>query len=171
MGSIQKITPFLWFDHEAGEAADFYVSLFNGNPGRRAESKVADTLRYDEASAKASGRPKGSVLTAAFELEGQKFTAINGGPQFKMSGAVSFVIDCRSQEEVDYFWGKLSDGGEAGVCGWINRDKFGVTWQVTPSILPEFLADPDPKKSGRVMKAMLGMSKIIIADLERAYGE
>ena len=167
----QKITPFLWFDHEAEEAAKFYVSVFKNNPAKPAgESKIEEESRYDEAGAAASGRPKGSVMVVSFLLNGQQFTALNGGPHFKMSGAVSFVINCATQEEVDYFWDKLtSDGGEAGQCGWVNHDKFGVTWQVVPDALTELLGDPDPVKSGRVMKAMLGMTKIDIAGLKKAH--
>ena len=165
----QKITPFLWFDHEAEEAARFYVAIFNGGPAAAGQrSKVGAVSRYDEAGAKASGRPVGSAMTVAFDLEGQEFTAINGGPHFTFSGAISFVIGCGTQEEVDYFWEKLSEGGESGVCGWINRDRFGVTWQVVPTMLPALLGDPDPAKAARVMQAMLGMKKIVIAELEQA---
>lgn len=165
----QKITPFLWFDHEAEQAANFYVSVFNANPGKKTESKVTHINRYDESGVNASGQPKGSVMTVAFELEGQRFTAINGGSFFKMSGAISFVVNCSTQEEVDHFWEKLGAQGEAGQCGWINRDKFNVTWQVVPTALVELLGDPDPVKSGRVMKAMLGMTKIDISGLKKAY--
>ena len=140
---MQKITPFLWFDTQAEEAADFYVSVFNGNPNKKKESKVGQASFYDEASAQASGMKEGMALVVPFELEGQEFQALNGGPQFKFSGAVSFLINCEMQEEVDYFWEKLSQGGETGVCGWINRDKFGLTWQVVPIILDKLLGDPD----------------------------
>ena len=167
---MQKISPFLWFDTQAEEAANFYVSLFNGNPGKKVESKITEVNRYDEAGAAASGRPKGSVMVIAFLLEGQNFAALNGGPYFKMSGGISFVIDCRIQAEVDYFWEKLSaEGGEAGQCGWINHDKFGVTWQVVPTVLSKLLADPDPEKSARVMQAMLKMTKMDVKKLEDAY--
>ncbi|EKD46581.1 MAG: 3-demethylubiquinone-9 3-methyltransferase, partial [uncultured bacterium] len=159
---MQKITPFLWFDSKAEQAANFYVSIFKN-------SKLGRITHYDEAGAKVSEMPLGSIMTVEFELEGQKFVALNGGPYFQFSGAVSFVIDCKSQEEVDYFWEKLSEGGEAGQCGWINKDKFGVTWQVVPKILNEYLSDPDPVKAKRVMEAMLKMNKIIIADLQKAY--
>lgn len=162
MQKIQKITPFLWFDKQAEEAAKFYVSVFEN-------SKLGKITRYDAASAKVSGQPEGSVMTVDFELEGQQFAAINGGDYFKMSGAISFVVDCKDQKEVDYFWEKLSEGGEAGVCGWINRDKFGLTWQITPTILTKYISDPDPEKAQRVMEAMLKMKKIIIADLQKAY--
>jgi predicted 3-demethylubiquinone-9 3-methyltransferase (glyoxalase superfamily) len=159
---MQKITPFLWFDHQAEEAAKFYTSVFKN-------SKVGKTLRYDEASAKASGRPVGSVLTIEFEIEGQKFTALNGGPQFKFNESVSFVVYCETQDEVDYFWQKLTaDGGQESECGWL-RDKFGLSWQVTPTVLIEMLHDKDPKKSGRVMNAMMQMQKIDISKLKAAY--
>jgi predicted 3-demethylubiquinone-9 3-methyltransferase (glyoxalase superfamily) len=159
---MQKITPFLWFDHQAEEAAKFYTSVFKN-------SKVGKILRYDEAAAKASGRPVGSVLTIEFEIEGQKFTALNGGPQFKFNESVSFVVYCETQDEVDYFWQKLTaDGGQESECGWL-RDKFGLSWQVTPTVLIEMLHDKDPKKSGRVMNAMMQMQKIDISKLKAAY--
>ena len=158
----QKITPFLWFEKGAEEAATFYVSLFKN-------SKLGKITHYDKAGAEASQMPEGSVMTVDFELDGQQFGALNGGPYFKMSGAVSFVINCETQAEVDFFWEKLSEGGEAGICGWINHDKFGVTWQVVPTILPQYLSDPDPVKAQRVMEAMLKMTKIDIAKLQEAY--
>jgi predicted 3-demethylubiquinone-9 3-methyltransferase (glyoxalase superfamily) len=159
---MQKITPFLWFDHQAEEAAKFYASVFKN-------SKVGKILRYDEASAKAAGRPVGSVLTIEFEIEGQKFTALNGGPEFKFNESVSFVVYCETQDEVDYFWQKLTaDGGQESQCGWL-KDKFGVSWQVTPTVLIEMLHDKDPKKSERVMNAMMQMQKIDISKLRAAY--
>jgi predicted 3-demethylubiquinone-9 3-methyltransferase (glyoxalase superfamily) len=159
---MQKITPFLWFDHQAEEAGKFYTSVFKN-------SKIGRILRYDEASAKAAGRPAGSVLTVEFEIEGQKFTALNGGPQFKFNESVSFVVYCQTQDEVDYFWQKLTaDGGQESECGWL-RDKFGLSWQVTPTVLIEMLHDKDPKKSGRVMNAMMQMQKIDISKLKAAY--
>jgi len=160
---MQKLTPFFWFDSQAEEAANFYVSVFKN-------SKIKSVARYDEAGAKASGRLVGSAMVASFELEGQEFSALNGGPQpfAKPSGSVSFVINCENQEEVDHFWEKLSQGGEEGQCGWINHDKFGVTWQVVPVQLPKLLGDPDPTKAQRVMQAMLQMKKIDIATLEKA---
>ncbi len=167
--SGQKITPFLWFEDKAEEAAKFYVSLFNSNPKKRQESKIEAVALYDEAGAEASGRPAGSVMTVSFKLDGQRFTAINGGPQFKFTSAVSFVVDCETQEEVDHFWDSLSEGGEEGVCGWINRDRFGITWQVVPGSLPEYLGDQDKEKAGRVMRAMLKMKKIDISQLKMAY--
>ena len=159
---MQKITPFLWFDHQAEEAAKFYTSVFKN-------SKVGKILRYDEATAKAAGGPVGSVLTIEFEIEGQKFTALNGGPQFKFNESVSFVVYCQTQDEVDYFWQKLTaDGGQESECGWL-RDKFGLSWQVTPTVLIEMLQDKDSNKSGRVMNAMMQMQKIDISKLKAAY--
>ena len=162
---MQNITPFLWFDCEAEEAAKFYTSIFRN-------SKVGRILRYDEESAKTSqsGRPVGSVLTIEFEIEGQKFTALNGGPQFKFNESISFVVNCETQDEVDYFWEKLTaDGGQESACGWL-KDKFGLSWQITPTVLIDMLNDKDPEKSERVMKAMLQMQKIDIKTLKDAYG-
>ena len=161
---MQKITPFLWFDDRAEEAAKFYTSVFR-------DSKVGKILRYSEETAKVSqsGRPPGSVLTVEFEIEGQKFTALNGGPQFKFNESVSFVVNCETQEEVDYYWEKLTaDGGEESACGWL-KDKFGVSWQITPTVLIEMLQDKDPEKSERAMEAMLQMQKIDINTLKVAY--
>ena len=175
---MQKITPFFWFNNQAEEAAKFYVDIFNGNPGRKKKSKLGDISRYGEASAKVSGQPAGSVMTVSFFLEGEEFTAINGGPPPEGSGwgpmmfsPTSFVINCKTQAEVDWFWEKLSEGGTAGICGWIYHDKFGLTWQVVPTILTELLNDKDAKKAERVMEAMLKMTKIEIAELERAAKE
>ena len=158
---MQKITPFLWFDDEAEEAARFYASIFK-------DSKILSVARYDEAGSKASGRPAGSVMAVDFELEGQRFSALNGGPIFKFSPAVSFVVDCKSQEEVDWFWGKLSANKQAEQCGWL-QDKFGLSWQVVPAILAKMLHDKDAKKAQRAMSAMLKMKKIDMAELEKAY--
>jgi predicted 3-demethylubiquinone-9 3-methyltransferase (glyoxalase superfamily) len=161
---MQKITPFLWFDDQAEEAAKFYTSIFK-------DSKVGKILRYSEETAKVSqsGRPPGSVLTVEFEIEGQKFTALNGGPQFKFNESVSFVVNCETQEEVDYYWEKLTaDGGEESACGWL-KDKFGVSWQITPTVLIEMLQDENAEKSERVMNAMLQMQKIDIKKLKAAY--
>ena len=161
---MQKITPFLWFTNNAEEAAKFYTSIFKN-------SKIGRILRYDEETAKVSqsGMPAGSVLTIEFEIEGQKFVALNGGPQFKFNESISFVVNCETQKEVDYFWEKLTaDGGEESQCGWL-RDKFGVSWQVTPTVLIDMLHDKDAKKSERVMKAMLQMQKIDIEKLNAAY--
>jgi predicted 3-demethylubiquinone-9 3-methyltransferase (glyoxalase superfamily) len=161
---MQKITPFLWFNGQAEQAAKFYASIFKN-------SKVGRILRYGEEVAKVSesGRPVGSVLTIEFEIAGQKFVALNGGPQFKFNESISFVVNCDTQEEVDYFWEKLSaDGGEESQCGWL-KDKFGVSWQITPTILIDMLHDKDSEKAERVMKAMLQMQKIDIAKLKTAY--
>ncbi len=158
---MQKITPFLWFDDKAEQAANYYVSIFKN-------SKIVSVARYDEEGAKASGRPNGSVMTVAFQLEGQDFTALNGGPEFKFTEAISFVVDCKTQQEVDELWQKLSAGGEEGQCGWL-KDKFGLSWQIVPSALGELLGDKDAEKSKRVMQALLQMKKLDIAALKRAY--
>ena len=158
---MQKITPFLWFDQEAEEAVKFYTSIFKN-------SKIGRILRYDKQAAKASGRPAGSVLTIEFELEGQKFVALNGGPQFKFNESVSFVVNCETQEEVDRVWEKLSEGGAEVQCGWL-KDKFGLSWQIVPTVLPELLGGPDPERSGRVMKALMTMKKLDIPTLQKAY--
>lgn len=160
---MPKISPFLWFDTQAEEAANFYVSVFKN-------AKITSTARYDENGAKVSGRPAGSVMTIGFELDGQPFTALNGGPIFQFSQAISFVIDCHSQEEVDWFWEKLGDGGEYQPCGWL-KDKFGIAWQVVPAMMAQLMGGPDPKKSEAVMKAMLQMGKLDIALLQKAYDE
>jgi predicted 3-demethylubiquinone-9 3-methyltransferase (glyoxalase superfamily) len=158
MPVLQKITPFLWFDGRAEEAVSLYVSLFEN-------SKILKVLRYGDAGP----GPKGSVMTCAFELAGQGFTALNGGPMFKFTEAVSFVVNCASQAEVDHFWTRLTaDGGAESQCGWL-KDKFGLSWQIVPTALPELLSDPDPARAGRVMQAMLQMRKIDIARLRAAY--
>ncbi len=156
---IQKITPFLWFDHQAEEAANFYTSIFPN-------SKIVKVIRYG----KNSPGPAGSVMTVEFQLEGQTFVALNGGPVFKFTEAVSFVVNCQSQDEVDRYWEKLSAGGAEVQCGWL-KDKFGLSWQIVPTALPELLNDPDPKKSERVMKVMLTMKKLDIAALKKAREE
>jgi predicted 3-demethylubiquinone-9 3-methyltransferase (glyoxalase superfamily) len=158
---IQRITPFLWFDHQAEEAARFYVSIFQ-------KSRITAITRYDEEAARASGRPKGSVMTVAFELDGQRFTALNGGPIFPFTEAISLVVNCETQAEVDDFWAKLSEGGQEVECGWL-KDRFGVSWQVVPTLLTEMLEDKDPEKSRRVMAALLTMKKLSIDGLKRAY--
>jgi predicted 3-demethylubiquinone-9 3-methyltransferase (glyoxalase superfamily) len=159
---MQKITPFLWFDDQAEEAAKFYTSIFKN-------SKIGRTFLYSEEATKASGQPAGSVLTIEFEIEGQKFVALNGGPQFKFNESISFVVNCETQEEVDYFWEKLTaDGGEESQCGWL-KDKFGLSWQVTPTVLIDMLHDKDSEKAERVMKAMLQMQMIEIEKLKVAY--
>jgi len=154
---MQKITPYLWFDNQAEEAANFYVSIFNN-------SKIVNISRYGEAGP----GPAGTVLTVSFELEGQQFTALNGGPAFKFTEAVSFFVDCKSQEEVDDLWEKLTEGGEEQPCGWL-KDKFGLSWQIVPTVLIEMLNDPDPEKARRATEAMLQMKKIDIPTLEQAY--
>ncbi len=160
---MQKITPFLWFDHQAENAVKFYTAIFKN-------SKVGRILRYGEEAAKISstGRPVGSVLTIEFEMEGQKFVALNGGPLFKFNESISFVVNCETQEEVDYFWEKLTaDGGQESQCGWL-KDKFGLSWQVVPTVLIDMLHDKDSKKSERVTAAMLQMKKIDIGKLKEA---
>ena len=153
---MQKITPFLWYDTQAEEAANFYVSIFKN-------SKILGLTRCGDAGP----GPKGSVLVAEFELAGQKFTALNGGPNFKFTEAVSFQVNCETQEEVDYFWEKLLEGGKESQCGWL-KDKYGLSWQITPTILPELLQDKDPEKANRVMQAMMKMIKIDIETLKQA---
>jgi len=154
---MQKITPFLWFDGKAEEAMHFYTSIFRN-------AKVGNVTRYGEAGP----GPKGTVMSATFELEGQEFYALNGGPQFQFSPAISFFVKCTTQDEVDMYWAKLSAGGQTHQCGWL-QDKFGVTWQVVPTILGELLSDKDPVKAGRVMQAMMRMTKLDIATLKQAY--
>lgn len=158
---MQSITPFLWFDSQAEEAANFYVSIFRN-------SKIVSVARYGDEAAKASGRPKGSVMTVGFELDGQHFTALNGGPVFKFTEAVSFVAHCKTQEEVDHLWENLSQGGQESQCGWL-KDKYGVSWQVVPDVLLELLRDRNPAKAKKVMEAMLQMSKIEIKALQQAH--
>ncbi len=153
---MKKIAPFLWFDNQAEEAANFYVSIF-GN------SKVLDVTRYGDAGP----GPKGAVMTVSFVLDGQDFTALNGGPAFKFTEAISFTVDCETQEEVDYYWQQLSDGVFEGQCGWL-KDKFGLSWQIVPSVLGALLRHPDPARAQRVMRAMLQMKKLDIAALQRA---
>jgi predicted 3-demethylubiquinone-9 3-methyltransferase (glyoxalase superfamily) len=154
---MQKIIPFLWFDGNAEVAANFYASIF-------ANSKIVNICRYGEAGP----GPEGSVMTVEFQLEGQDFIALNGGPQFKFTEAISFSVNCETQEEVDKFWEKLSDGGEEGPCGWL-KDRYRLSWQVNPTVLGEMLSDPDPAKAQRVMEAMLQMKKIDIRRLRQAY--
>ena len=155
----QKIAPFLWFDNNAEEAVNFYVSVFKN-------SRVGEVARYGDSGP----GPKGSVLTAAFELEGQKFVALNGGPRFKFTEAVSFAVSCDTQEEIDYFWEKLSgNGGQESQCGWL-KDKYGLSWQIVPSSLSQLITG-DPKKSNRVMQAIMQMKKLDLAELQRAANE
>ncbi len=154
---MQKITPFLWFDDKAEEAANFYTGIFRN-------AKVGSIMRYGEAGP----RPKGSVMTVTFELEGQQFIALNGGPHFSFTPAVSFFVTCDTQDEVDMFWDKLSEGGEPHRCGWL-KDKYDLSWQIVPKVLGEMLQDEDPAKANRVMQAMLQMVKLDIAALRQAY--
>ena len=163
MQVVQRITPCLWFDDQAEEAARFYTGIFRN-------SKVVNITRYSDEGQEIHGRPAGSVMVVAFELDGQAFTALNGGPVFKFNEAISFQINCDTQEEVDYYWEKLAQGGDPKVqqCGWL-KDKYGASWQVVPSVLPELLKDHTSEKTKRAMKAMMQMKKIDIAELERAY--
>jgi predicted 3-demethylubiquinone-9 3-methyltransferase (glyoxalase superfamily) len=154
---MQKITPMLWFDGQAEEAAKFYVSVFKN-------SRMGKVVRYGDAGP----GPKGGVMIASFEVEGQEYTALNGGPQFKFNESVSFVVHCKTQEEVDYYWDKLlAGGGQESMCGWL-KDKFGLSWQITPDVLLELVSDPDPAISQSVMKAMMQMRKIDIAAIKEA---
>jgi predicted 3-demethylubiquinone-9 3-methyltransferase (glyoxalase superfamily) len=155
---MPKITPFLWFDHQAEEAAKFYVSVF------KKDSKITAVSRYGESGP----GPKGSVMTVAFRLNRQEFIALNGGPHYKFTEAVSFVINCETQREIDVFWRKLSKGGKEIQCGWL-RDKYGLCWQIVPAILPKLIRAKYPDRSERVMKALMGMVKLNIAALQRAY--
>ncbi len=153
---MQKISPFLWFDNQAEEAANLYVSLFE-------DAEITDVARYPEGTP----GPAGEVMTVNFKLEGQEFTALNGGPQFTFTEATSFVVRCKDQDEVDRFWSQLTEGGEASQCGWL-KDRFGLSWQIVPDRLGELLSDPDPARSQAAMQAMLQMSKIEIKTLEDA---
>lgn len=160
---MQKITPFLWFDDQAEEAAKFYTSIFK-------QSKILNVTRYGKEGFEIHRRPEGTAMTVSFELFGQTFTALNGGPVFKFNESISFIVSCDSQEEVDYYWEKLSEGGDekAQQCGWL-KDRFGLSWQIVPTALAKLLGDRDPQKSGKVMSAMLQMKKIDIKALQQAY--
>jgi len=160
---MQEITPCLWFDSNAEEAVKFYTSIFK-------KSKIRKIARYGEEGYEIHGKPAGTVLTVEFELNGQTFTALNGGPVFKFNEAISFQVSCKSQKEVDYYWEKLSEGGEKGQCGWL-KDKYGVSWQIVPTVLGEMLQDKVTKKSERVMKALLQMEKLDIKKLKQAYAQ
>ena len=157
----QKISPCLWFDTQAEDAAKFYTSLFKN-------SAIKQISRYGKAGQEVHGKEPGSVMVVAFEIEGLTFTALNGGPEFKFTEAISLYVNCKSQEEVDYFWDKLSEGGEKSRCGWL-KDKFGLSWQIVPEVLGELMSDEDDEKSDRVMQAMLQMTKLDIAGLKKAY--
>jgi predicted 3-demethylubiquinone-9 3-methyltransferase (glyoxalase superfamily) len=163
MASVRAITPCLWFDNQAEEAARFYTGIFKN-------SKIGKISRYGEAGREVHGRPPGSVMLVAFELDGQPFSALNGGPHFKFNEAVSFVVPCKDQKEIDFYWEKLSQGGDpkAQQCGWL-KDKYGLSWQVVPAVLEEMVADRDTEKSDRVMEALLKMKKLDLPTLERAY--
>jgi predicted 3-demethylubiquinone-9 3-methyltransferase (glyoxalase superfamily) len=163
MAITQRITPCLWFDDQAEEAAKYYTGIFKN-------SQIGKITHYGEAGRETHKRPAGSVLTVAFELDGVQFTALNGGPLFQFNEAVSFQIICKDQKEVDYYWEKLTPGGDpsAQVCGWL-KDKFGLSWQVVPSIMPDLVGDPNSEGSQRAMAAMMKMKKLDIAELERAY--
>ncbi|WP_318153075.1 VOC family protein [Metabacillus arenae] len=160
---IEKITPNLWFDMQAEEAVNFYVSIFNN-------SKIGRITRYGKETYEINRIPEGTVMTLEFQLEGQPFVALNGGPHFQFNEAISFIVNCEGQEEVDYYWENLSEGGDekAQVCGWL-KDKYGVSWQIVPTILYEMISGPDPEKSGRVMNAMLKMKKMDVKTLRQAY--
>jgi predicted 3-demethylubiquinone-9 3-methyltransferase (glyoxalase superfamily) len=163
MATMQKITSNLWFDNQAEEAAKFYTSIFKN-------SRIGKISRYGKEGFEVHGMPEGTVMTIEFWLENQQFLALNGGPVFKFNEAVSFIVNCESKEEVDYYWDKLTEGGDekAQVCGWL-KDKFGLSWQVVPTALSEMLSDPDKKKSQSVMKEMLKMKKLDLPTLQRAY--
>ena len=163
MAAVKSITPCLWFDNQAEEAARYYTGIFKN-------SKIGAISRYGEAGKEVHGQKPGSVMTVEFELNGQPFTALNGGPIFKFNEAISFQIMCRTQDEIDHYWNKLSEGGDknAQQCGWV-KDKYGLSWQVVPTVLAEMMSDPDKEKSGRAMEAMLQMKKLDIAELKRAY--
>ena len=158
--AAQKITPCLWFDTQAEDAAKFYASVFKN-------SKIGKIGRYGKEGFEVHGKTAGTVMTVEFDIEGQKFLALNGGPQFKFNEAVSFQVHCETQEEIDYFWRKLAEGGEEGPCGWL-KDKFGLSWQIIPTALPQLLMDENPEKAQRVMRSMLQMRKIDLAALKRA---
>jgi predicted 3-demethylubiquinone-9 3-methyltransferase (glyoxalase superfamily) len=157
---MQKITPFLWFDSEAEEAAGFYVSIFK-------DAQILSVVRYGESGSEAAGRPAGRVMTVSFQLQGQEFMALNGGPAFTFTPAISLMVSCRRQAEVDDLWAKLSEGGEPGQCGWL-KDRYGLSWQIVPNVLSELLRDADAAKAERVMKALIPMTKLDIEALKRA---
>jgi predicted 3-demethylubiquinone-9 3-methyltransferase (glyoxalase superfamily) len=161
MATIQKITPCFWFDTQAKEAAEFYVSVFEN-------SRILRILHYTEAGYDIHGKPAGTVLTVEFEISGQRFTALNGGPAFKFNEAISLEVNCETQDEIDYYWEKLSNGGEQSNCGWL-KDRYGLSWQVTPILLAEMLNDPDKNKCMRVTNAFLQMKKLDIDELEKAF--
>ena len=164
MGSLQKITPCLWFDDQAEAAAAFYVSIFR-------DSRIVRVIRYGEVGQEVHGKPPGTAMSVAFELEGQPFTALNGGPIYKFTEAVSLEVHCETQEDVDHYWRRLSDGGDpaAQQCGWL-KDKYGLSWQIVPTALHRMLADPDHRRAQRVTEALLKMKRLDLNELEKAYG-
>lgn len=166
---MQKITPFLWFDRETEEAINYYVSVFNGNPNKKQDSKIITLKRYPDGPLEGPMKGfEGKVLTAVFELEGQQFMALDGGPIFKPNESFSLLVDCKDQEEIDYFWNRfVNEGGQESQCGWL-KDKYGFSWQIVPD-MEKWLAGNDKEGSRRAMHVMLGMKKIVIADLEKAY--
>lgn len=166
---MNKIIPSLWFDTQCEEAMNFYVDTFNGSPYKKEESRIVEITRYEKGmEAPGAEQMEGKVLTGIFELAGQRFMALDGGPVFQFNEAISFYVECVDQKEVDYFWSKLSAVPESEQCGWC-KDKFGLSWQIVPKQLGELISDPDPVKSKRVVNAMLQMHKIIVADLQKAY--
>jgi predicted 3-demethylubiquinone-9 3-methyltransferase (glyoxalase superfamily) len=168
---MQKITPFLWFDGQAEEAANFYVSIFSSRGGSGSganDTRVTEVARYGPVGAEASGQPVGSAMTVTFRLHGHEFVALNGGPEFTFTEAISFMVECESQEEVDELWDWLGEGGEPGPCGWL-KDRYGLSWQIVPRVLNDMLRDEDQERAERVMAAMLQMRKIDIGALQRAY--
>jgi len=171
MSDIQKIVPSLWFDKETEEAVNFYVSVFNGSPHKRGDSKILSITRYEkDMGVPGAEEMEGKVLTAIFELSGQRFMALDGGPIFKFNEAVSFYVECEDQDEVDYFWNRLSAVPEAEACGWL-KDKFGLSWQIVPRKMGDLLGSPDRKKAMVATNAMLKMKKIVVADLQQAFDE
>ena len=161
MAAVNKISPCLWFDTQAEEAANHYVSIFK-------DSKIESVSRYGSEGREIHGKAPGTVMTVEFRIGGQRFTALNGGPQFKFSEAISFQVTCEDQDEIDHFWRRLGEGGQPGPCGWL-KDKFGLSWQVVPAMLPKLMSSGDPQRTGRVMKAFMQMQKFDIAALKRAY--
>jgi predicted 3-demethylubiquinone-9 3-methyltransferase (glyoxalase superfamily) len=157
---MQKITPFLWFDGNAEEAMNFYTTVFK-------DSKIGETSRYNKEAAEATGRPEGSMMVGTFQIEGQEFMVLNGGPVFKFNESVSFMIHCEDQAEVDYYWDKLTDGGQESQCGWL-KDKFDLSWQVVPNDMGKYIGHPDPVKAGKAMQAMIQMKKLDISKFEEA---
>ena len=158
---MQKITPFLWFEDQAEEAAKFYASIFKN-------SEIGSVSRYSKEAAKASGRPVGTAMTVPFQLDGQEFVALNGGPVFQFNESISFVVNCETQEEIDTFWEKLSEGGQESRCGWL-KDKYGVSWQIVPTVLGKMMSASDPERSNRVMQAIMQMQKLDIQQLKEAF--